>query len=172
MYLENSVTERFRQNFLSTGDLWRLTFPSFKEFFTHQKWGSLSIFKFVTKSAKHQIASVSLTVQDRAISSKVLKHTVSKITTLPKNHFSYILALLSYKQNFLTWLSCHYFSFLGCFVFAMQKQSLCFASDPLVQFWFWYIFFAYRSAFAKETADLPISKEKQEVKRSTTKTGS
>ena len=71
-----------------------------------EKWGSLSIFKFLTKSAKHQIASVSLTVQDRAISSKFLKHTVSKITTLPKKNFSYILALLSYKQNFLCQLTC------------------------------------------------------------------
>ena len=36
----------------------------------------MSIFKFVTKSAKHQIASASLNVQDRAISSKFLKHTI------------------------------------------------------------------------------------------------
>ena len=91
----------------------KLLYPIFQKIYPSQKWGSLSIFKFVTKSAKHQIPSVSLTTQDRAISSKFLKHTVSKITTLPKNHFSYILALLSYKQDFLTWLSCHYFSFSG-----------------------------------------------------------
>ena len=59
--------------------------PNFPpKIYPSQKWGSLSIFRFVTKSAKHQIAPVSLTVQDRAISSKFLKHTVSKITTLPK----------------------------------------------------------------------------------------
>ena len=79
-----------------------LLYPIFKKNYPSQKWGSLSIFKFVTKSAKHQIASVSLTMQDGATSSKFLKHTLSKIITLPKNHFSYILALLSYKQNFLT----------------------------------------------------------------------
>ena len=80
-----------------------LLYPIFQKInYPSQKWELLSIFKFITKSAKHQIASVSLTMQDRAMSSKFLKHTVSKITTLPKNHFSYILALLSYKQNFLT----------------------------------------------------------------------
>ena len=100
-----------------------------KNIYPYQKWGSLSIFKFVTKSAKHQIASVSLTVQDRAISSKFLKHTVSKITTLPKNYFSYILALLSYKQNFLASLSCHYFSFSGRFVFAMKRSCSLIWSD-------------------------------------------
>ena len=73
-----------------------LLYPIFQKInYPSQKWELLSIFKFVTKSAKHQIASVSLTMQDRAMSSKFLKHTVSKITTLPKNHFSYILALLS-----------------------------------------------------------------------------
>ena len=97
-------------------------FSKTKIIYPSQKWRSLSIFKFVKESTKHQIASVSLTMQDRAISSKFLKHTVSKVTTLPKNHFSYILALLSYKQNVL---SCHYFSFLGRFVFA---------SNPLVSF--------------------------------------
>ena len=65
-------------------------------------------------------------VQDRAISLKILKHTVSKITTLPKNHFSYILALLSYKQNFLTQLSCHYFSFFGTLCFCHAKTIALF----------------------------------------------
>ena len=76
--------------------------PNSQKNLPSQKRGSLSIFKFVTKSAKHQILFVSLTMQDRAISSKYFKHTVSEITTLPKNLFSYILDLLSYKQNFLT----------------------------------------------------------------------
>ena len=58
----------------------------------------------------------------------ILKHTVSKITTLPKNHTSYILALLSYKQNFLTWLSCHYFSFSG-------DKLLWYKDANLLVFW-------------------------------------
>ena len=54
-----------------------LFLPNFPpKIYPSQIWGSLSIFKFVTKSAKHQIASVSLTVQDRAISSKFLKHCI------------------------------------------------------------------------------------------------
>ena len=134
--------ERIWQTFWPRWYMWRLAFPSFNEYFTHQKlrpflWvckqttlpnfqkkkklpfpkmGAIINFQICDKSPKHQIASVCVTVQDRAISSKFFKHTVSKITTLAKNHFSYILALLSYKQNFLTWLSCHYFSFSGCFV--------------------------------------------------------
>ena len=72
-------------------------FSGFRQIFDPQVSVKTSLSKFqqifLTKSAKQQIASVSLTVQDRAISSKFLKHTVSKITTLPKNHFSFILAL-------------------------------------------------------------------------------
>ena len=49
----------------------QITLPYFPpKIYPSQKWGSLSIFKFVTKFVKHQIASVSLTMLDRAISSK------------------------------------------------------------------------------------------------------
>ena len=43
-----------------------------------------------------------------------------------------IVKILKLFYPIITRLSCHYFSFLGRFVFAMQKQWLCFASDPLV----------------------------------------
>ena len=40
--------------------------------------GVIVNFQVCDKSAKHQIASVSLTVQDRAISSKFLKHCIQE----------------------------------------------------------------------------------------------
>ena len=47
-----------------------------------QKWQPFCIFGFLPKMAKHKIASISLTVRDRAISSKFLTHRVSKEGTL------------------------------------------------------------------------------------------
>ena len=67
--------------------------------------GSSSIFKFVTKSAKQQIASVSLTVQDRAISSKFLKHCIQD----------------NYPAQEPLFL---YFSLFGTLCFCKQSSSL------------------------------------------------
>ena len=44
---------------------------------------------------------------------------------MAKNHFSYILALLSYKQNFCT-------SYMIKLPLFLLFGMLCFASDPLV----------------------------------------
>ena len=42
------------------------------------KWRPFCIFKFLPKMAKHKFASISLTMRDRAISSKFSTHRVSK----------------------------------------------------------------------------------------------
>ena len=65
-----------------------------------QKWRPFWIFEFLPKMAKHKFASISLTVRDRAISSKFSTHRVSKECNLcqvsknfplPKNggHFEF-----------------------------------------------------------------------------------
>ena len=72
-----------------------------------------AIFEFLPKMAKHKFASISLTVRDRAISSKFLTHRVSKECNicnfsknfpLPKNggHFEF--------SNFLPKMAKHKFA--------------------------------------------------------------
>ena len=53
-------------------------FAIFKTIYPPQKWRPFWIFKFLPKMAKHEFASISLTVRDRSISSKFLTHRVSK----------------------------------------------------------------------------------------------
>ena len=53
-------------------------FAIFKKFSPPQKWRPFGIFEFLPKMAKHKFPSISLTVRDRAISSKFSIHRVSK----------------------------------------------------------------------------------------------
>ena len=56
-------------------------FPIFKKCSPPQKWRPFLIFEFLPKMAKHKFASISLTVRDRAISSKFSTHKVSRECT-------------------------------------------------------------------------------------------
>ena len=71
--------ERFRRNIRPTEYL-RNVLLQFSKNFPLPKNGGL--FEFLPKMAKHKIASISLTVRDRAISSKFSTHRVSKECTL------------------------------------------------------------------------------------------
>ena len=91
-YLLNRA--RFRQNFRPAGYLRIVLLPIFKKFSPPRKWRPFWILEFLPKMAKHKFASISLTVWDRAISSKFSTHRVSKECTLcnfPKNggHFEF-----------------------------------------------------------------------------------
>ena len=77
------------------------------------------------------IVSSSLTVQDSAISSKFLKHTVSKITTLPKNHFSYQLSYMIKLPLFLL------FGML-CFYHGKTVALFCKRSSSFVAVFKWH----------------------------------
>ena len=71
---------KFRRNFRPTGYLRHVIFAIFKKISLPQKWPPfLGIFEnILPKLAKHKFASISLTVRDRAISSKFSTHRVSK----------------------------------------------------------------------------------------------
>ena len=94
----------FRQNFRPTAYLWRLAFPSFNKYFTHQKWRPFWIFEFFTKIAKHKNACISKTVRDRVISAKFLDHRVSVKTSLSKFqrifHLPKMVAILNFRIFF------------------------------------------------------------------------
>ena len=71
-----------------------------------QKWRPFLFFEFLPKMAKHKIASISLTVRDRAISSKLSNNRVSKKCTLcnfqkifPSPHMAAILNFRIFPQN-------------------------------------------------------------------------
>ena len=66
----------FRRNFRPTGYLRNAIFAIFKKFSPPQKWRPFWIFEFLPKMAKRKFASISLTVRDRAISSKFSTHRV------------------------------------------------------------------------------------------------
>ena len=53
-----------------------------KNFRLAKNGGHFDFFGFLPKMEKHKFASISLTVQDRAISSKFLTHRVSKKCTI------------------------------------------------------------------------------------------
>ena len=57
---------------------------------------------------------------------------LSLLATFRKIHFPATFGSFLEFLCYLFCFVCHYFSFSGRFVCAMQKQSLCFASDPLV----------------------------------------
>ena len=63
----------------------------FKIISSPQKWRPFLIFEFLPKMAKHKFASISLTVRDRAISSKFSTHRLSGKYTLT-----------IFKKNFLS----------------------------------------------------------------------
>ena len=58
------------------------TLCNFQKIFPSAKMAAILIFEYLPKMAKHKIASISLTVRDRAISSKFSTHRVSKKCTL------------------------------------------------------------------------------------------
>ena len=73
-----------------------------------QKWRPFRIFEYLPKMAKHKFASISLTVRDRAISSKFSTPRVSEQCTLgnfqkkfplPKNggHFEFLPKMRKHK---------------------------------------------------------------------------
>ena len=70
--------ERFRRNFRPTGYLTKVLFAIFKKISPPQKWRPFCIFGFLPKMAKHKIASISLTVRDRAILWQFSTHRVCK----------------------------------------------------------------------------------------------
>ena len=70
------------KNFRPTGYLRILLLPIFKKFSPLQKWRPFWILEFLPKMAKHKFPSISLTVWDRAISSKFSTHRVFKECTL------------------------------------------------------------------------------------------
>ena len=70
--------ERFRQNFRPTGYLSIVFLAIFKKFSPPLKWRPFWIFEFLPKMAKHKFASISLTMRDRAISSKFSTRRVSE----------------------------------------------------------------------------------------------
>ena len=74
---------------------------NFKKFSPPQKWRPFWIFEFFPKMAKHKIASISLTVRDRAISSKFSTHRVSKKCTLCNFQkiflFPHMAAILNFR---------------------------------------------------------------------------
>ena len=78
-----------------------------KKFSPPQKWWPFWIFEFLPKMAKHKFASISLTVRDRAISSKFSTHRLSEQCTLgnfQKNFPSPKMAAILYFWIFAkTW---------------------------------------------------------------------
>ena len=92
------VIERFRRNIQPTEYL-RNVLLQFSKNFPLPKNGSL--FEFLPKMAKHKIASISLTVRDRAISSKFSTHRVSKECSLANFqkifHFPKMAAILNFR---------------------------------------------------------------------------
>ena len=76
------------------------------------KWRPFWIFEFLPKMAKHKFASISLTVRDRAISSKFSTHRVSKECNLcnfqkifPSPKMAAILNFRSFAKNGKTQIS-------------------------------------------------------------------
>ena len=102
-----------RRNFQPTGYLRNVLFAIFKTFSPPQKWWPFWIFEFLVKMAKHKIDSISLTVRDRAISSKFSTHRVSKKCTLgnfqknfPSPHMTAILDFRIFAKNGKTQFYC------------------------------------------------------------------
>ena len=81
----------------------KVLFGIFKKISPPQKWRPFCIFGFLPKMAKHKIASISLTVRDRAISSQFSTHRVSNQGTLcnfQKNFPSPKMAAILYFRIF------------------------------------------------------------------------
>ena len=56
----------------------KCTLGNFQKIFPSPKMAAILNFRIFAKNGKHKLASISLTVRDRAISSKFLTHTVSE----------------------------------------------------------------------------------------------
>ena len=93
---DRAISSKFSTHRVSN----KCTLANFQKFSPPQKWRPFWIFEFWPKMAKHKFGSISLTVRDRAISSKFSTHRVSKECTLcnfqknfplPKNggHFEF-----------------------------------------------------------------------------------
>ena len=74
-----------------------------KKFSSPQKWRPFCIFEFLPKMEKHKFASISLTVRDRAISSKFSTRRVSEQCTLGNFQkillFPHMAAILNFCQK-------------------------------------------------------------------------
>ena len=95
--------EQFRRNFRPTGYVRKVLFAILKKISPPQKWRPFCIFGLLPKMAKHKFASISLTVRDRAISSKFSTHRVCKEGTLcnsQKNFPSPKMAAILYFRIF------------------------------------------------------------------------
>ena len=82
------------------------TLCNFQKIFPSPKMAAILNFRIFVKMAKHKFASVSLTVRDRAISSKFSTHRVSKECTLgyfkkifPSPKMAAILNFRIFAQN-------------------------------------------------------------------------
>ena len=75
----------------------------FKKISSPQKWRPFLIFEFLPQMEKHKFASISLTVRDRAISSKFSTHRVSKQCTLGNFQKIFLIpkmvAILNFRQK-------------------------------------------------------------------------
>ena len=89
--------ERFRRKFRSK----HCTYVNFQKNFLSPKMAAILNFKFLPKMQKHKFASISLTVRDRAISSKFSTHRISQQSTLA--NFVQVL-----EQNSCSTLGGHY----------------------------------------------------------------
>ena len=82
------------------------TLCNFQKAFPFQKMVAILNFQILPKMAKHEFASISLTMRDRVISSKFSSHRVSDKCTLgnfqkifPSPHMAAILNFLIFAQN-------------------------------------------------------------------------
>ena len=89
--------ERFRQNFQPAGYLRNVLLAILKNF-PFPKNGDH--FEFLPKIEKHKFASISLTVRDRAISSKFSTHRVSKQCTLGNFQKNFLFPKMAAILNF------------------------------------------------------------------------
>ena len=84
--------------------------PVFKIFFSRQIWQSFGIFKFFAKIATHKNAYILKTVLDSADCADLGCHNSIRVEA----------------EHFLNTLGLTFISFLGRFVFAVQKHYLFF----------------------------------------------
>ena len=126
----------------------KTSLSKFQRIFHSPKMVAILNFRIFCKNAKLKNACISKTMLDRAISMKYLTHRVTLLSSWPNFQKNYVPSIMAAFLNFRIFkkklqntkkassisktLSCHYFSFSGHFVFAMQKQLLCVANDPLV----------------------------------------
>ena len=73
---------------------------NFQKIFPSPKMAAILNFQILTKIAKHKFVSISLTVRDRAISSKFSIHKVSKKCTLRLGNFQKNFPLPTYGGHF------------------------------------------------------------------------